>query len=112
MNWKIELTACAKEDLNRFKGSNKKQIEKSILKVSSNPLPINEGGYGKPLGNHSSNNLSGFLKIKLRALGVRIIYKLVRVETKMQIVVISIRNDNRCYEEAEKRIKILFNRYK
>jgi len=35
---------------------------KGIFKVSQNPLPNTEGGYGKPLGNHSGVNLTACLK--------------------------------------------------
>lgn len=104
MNWKVEMTSDAIKDLKNFKGADKRQIEKAILKVSSNPLPFQEGGYGKPLGNHSKVKLSGLFKIKLRKLGVRVIYKLVKIENKMQIIVISIRDNYKCYEEAQKRI--------
>ena len=104
MNWKIEMAPDAIKDLKHFQGADKKQIEKAILKVSSNPLPYQEGGYGKPLGNHAKTKLSGLLKIKLRKLGVRIIYKLKKIENKMQIIVISIRDNEICYQEAQKRI--------
>ena len=34
----------------------------------------------KLLGNHSRTNLAGFLKIKLRASGLRVVYQLRRTE--------------------------------
>ena len=43
-----------------------KIVTKALLRVSQNPLPANEGGYGKALGNHTANKLSGLLKIKLK----------------------------------------------
>ena len=43
------------------------------------------------------------LKIKLRGEGVRIVYKLIRIETKMLVVVIGIREDEEVYEIAQKR---------
>ena len=105
MNWKIDYTDKAKKDLNDFKGYSRNQIMKAIQKVSTNPLPQNEGGYGKPLGNHAKTKLTGFLKIKLLKLGIRVIYKLERIEEIMTVVVISIRDDSKCYEETHKRIK-------
>ena len=66
-------------------------------------LAFREGGYGKPLGSKSGTDLSGLLKIKLRDAGLRIVYKLVRTETSMLIIVIGARADDAVYKIAEKR---------
>ena len=63
-----------------------------------------EGGYGKILGNKNKTNLSGFLKIKLRGAGLRIVYQLRRTETSMMIIVIGVRADEEVYELAQKRV--------
>lgn len=63
MNWSVEFIPEATEDLNRLDGSVRPQILKGIQKVSQNPL---SSGYGKPLGNHSDNDLSGLMKIKFK----------------------------------------------
>lgn len=63
-------------------------------------------GIGKPLGNHSASKLSGFYKIKLRNLGYRVVYSLVKDKETMKVIVISIRDDA-VYKEAERRIKTL-----
>ncbi len=73
---------------------------KAINKVKENPLPQNEGGYGKPLGNKHGLNLTNLLKIKLRGEGIRIVYKLVRTETQMLIIVIGVREDEEGYDLA------------
>lgn len=62
-------------------------------------------GYGKPLGNRSGNNLTGFFKIKYYGIGIRIVYTLVIDKRIMNIVVIAERDDNYCYEMAEKLYK-------
>lgn len=80
---------------------------KGISKVAKNPLPTDEGGYGKPLGNKQGINLSGLLKIKLLKLGIRIVYDLKRDEQGMRIIIIGVRADNDVYELAEKRIQKL-----
>lgn len=67
-------------------------------------LPETEGGYGKPLGNRSGSKLSGFLKIKLRGAGLRIVYQLVRQGDDMLVVVIGARADEEVYEVARNRI--------
>ena len=81
----------------------KNQVLKGIEKVSQNPLPVTEGGYGKPLGNKNGTNLSGFLKIKFLNIGIRVVYYLMRSEENMEIIVVSARADEAVYKEAEKR---------
>ena len=70
-----------------------------IKKVSNNPLPQNEGGYGKALGNINGSELTGFFKIKYRRIGIRVVYTLVR----MNIIVVSVREDSASYNKAQKR---------
>lgn len=70
-----------------------------------NYLPVQDGGYGKSLGNKQGNNLSGFLKIKLKNAGIRIIYKIIRTETQMLIIVIGMCTDEQVYNEARHRIE-------
>ncbi len=68
-------------------------------------MPQDEGGYGKPLGHKQGRNLTGYLKIKLKGEGLRAVYKLIRTESKMLVIVIGIREDEEVYEIAERRIK-------
>ena len=51
MSWNVKYLPEALEDLRKLDGTQKILIRKSIQKVCKNPLPENEGGYGKPLGN-------------------------------------------------------------
>lgn len=104
-NWIVEFDPEAQKEFNALDGSPKAQVAKSIKKVSQNPLPQSEGGYGKPLGNKGGNDLSGLLKIKLKRLGLRVLYRLVRDHGVMKIVVISVRSDNEVYELAAKRMQ-------
>lgn len=101
MAWKIRITDEAKKDFRKIEGSIKKQVLAGILKVSEAPLP-SPNGYGKPLGNKNGNNLTGFFKIKYRGIGIRVVYTLVLDEMTMNIVVISQRDDNYCYDLAAK----------
>lgn len=105
MKWDITYLPEALDDLRRLDGSQRILVRKAIQKVSLNPLPETEGGYGKLLGNRNNTNLSGFLKIKLRGAGLRIVYKLVRLEDKMLVIVIGAREDEEAYESAYKRIQ-------
>ena len=79
-------------------------VVKAINKVLDNPLPVGEGGYGKPLGNKGRNDLTGLLKIKLKNAGIRVVYKLIRTETEMLVVVIGARADDEVYDTAKHRV--------
>lgn len=103
MKWKIEYIKEAQRDLKRLDPYNRKLILKAIDKTAERPLPPPDG-IGKPLGNHASSKLSGYYKIKLRDLGYRVVYQLVREGEIMRIIVISVRDDDAVYKEAERRI--------
>lgn len=104
MIWKLLFLPEAIKDLKHLDGSQQKLIKKALDKVSTNPLPNNEGGYGKPLGSKNGNNLTNFLKIKLKGSGLRIVYQLIRKENELLIVVIGARADNEVYDIAKQRI--------
>ena len=103
MSWQIEYLEEAKKDLKKLDRSAQIIILKGIDKVSENPLPIQQGGYGKPLGNKSGTNLTNLLKIKFRDIGIRVVYKVEYTDTVMRIIVISARADKQVYKEATKR---------
>lgn len=103
MSWKVLYLPEAEKDLKDLDGSQRLLVLKAIKKVSTNPLPMDEGGYGKPLGNHVNTKLAGLLKVKLKAAGIRVVYKLIRTETEMLVVVIGARADDEVYETAQKR---------
>ena len=103
--WKIMYHSEAEQELKKLDGSQQKIVLKAIIKVAQNPESHMKGGYGKPLGNKGGNNLSGLFKIKLKGLGLRIVYKLEQeaLDNIMKIVVISVREGNEVYEIAAKR---------
>lgn len=103
MNWKLMFLPEAEKDFKNLAGNERIVVAKALDKVLENPLPVSEGGYGKPLGNKNGNNLSGFLKIKLRNLGIRVVYKLIKIEGQMLVVVIGARADDEVYDVAKKR---------
>lgn len=105
MSWEVRYLPEAAKDIASLARHQQLLVDKAIKKVKQNPLPQNEGGYGKPLGHSSGTNLTGLLKIKLRAEGIHIVYKLLRTETQMLIVVVGVREDNEVYELAEHRRK-------
>lgn len=105
MNWTIVFLEEAKNDIKKLDGSVKPQVLKGIQKVSQNPLPDYQGGYGKPLGNLSGSSLSGLMKIKFKKIGIRVVYKAEITDNVMRIIIVSARSDNQVYEDAEIRRK-------
>lgn len=103
MKWTLKFLPEAKKDLEALGGHERLIVAKAIDKVLQDPVSVYEGGYGKPLGNKGERNLSGFLKIKLRAAGIRVVYKLIRTETEMLVVVIGARADDEVYDTAHHR---------
>lgn len=103
MKWQLVFLPEAEKDFKNLAGNERIVVTKALNKVLENPLPVNEGGYGKPLGNKQGNNLSGLLKIKLKHLGIRVVYKLIKIKGQMLVVVIGARADDEVYDIAKKR---------
>ena len=103
MMWGIEFLEEAEKDMKKLDHSAQVQVLKGIRKVSQNPLSVEEGGYGKPMGNKIGINLTNLMKIKFRDIGIRVVYKIERIEGIMKIIVISARTDEQVYKEAAKR---------
>jgi len=103
MMWAVKFSEEAQKDLNKLDNSLIKQVLAGIKKVSQNPLPQSEGGYGKPLGSNNHTDLTGFFKIKYQGIGIRVVYTIVRDDRVMNIIVVSIRSDDVSYKEAHKR---------
>ena len=68
MTWQVQFLEAAQKDFERLDGSQKQETAKAICKVSQNPLPASEGGYGKPLGAHTDTNRVGLFKNQAEAL--------------------------------------------
>ena len=102
---KFEYSAEANEDLEKFNAEQQRQIGIQIEKFAENPLPKNEGGYGNPLGNKYGLNLTGLCKITLKKMGVRVVYKIIRTDKIMRVIVIAARADEEVYKIAAKRNK-------
>lgn len=105
MAWAVEYHELVEQDLHKLDNAQRKQVFKAMKKVSQNPLPDFEGGYGRPLGNRAASQLAGYCKIKLRKSGLRIVYGIVRQQRTMKVIVISVRDDEMVYRLAEQRIK-------
>jgi len=105
MNWKLLYLPEAEKDYHSLDHNQQLIVTKAIDKICSNPLPAEEGGFGKPLGHKRGLNLTGYLKVKLRKEGIRIVYTLVRTKSEVIVVVIGMRSDDEVYEIAQKRIQ-------
>jgi mRNA interferase RelE/StbE len=99
MKWKLVYLLEVEKDLKNLNVSQRHLVQKAIKKLKKNPLPIDENGYGKPLG----NDLTGFFKIKLQAAGLRIVYKIQRIDNVKLIIVIGVRADEEIYDIERKR---------
>ena len=105
MTWSLVYLPDAEEDFRRLDGSQRMMVRKALAKLQTNPLPAEEGGYGRWLGNHSGTKLAGFLKVKLRGAGLRIVKRKQKEGDKILVIIIGFREDSEVYEEAEHRIK-------
>ncbi len=101
--WEVEYLKEALEDIKHLDQWQRVQVIKAINKVAVNPLPQSEGGYGKLLGKKANTNLTGYFKIKLLKLGLRVVYHLARRKNIMRIIVVSARADDEVYLLAQKR---------
>ena len=106
MIWSIKISKEAQKEYKNLDKGARLQVLAGILKVSRNPLP-HPHGYGKPLGNKYGKNLTGFFKIKYKNIGIRVVYTLVQEEQIMNVIVVSERSEDYCYEIAVK----LFEKY-
>jgi len=101
--WQIKYHKEALAELKKLDKSQQVEVVKKIKQVAINPLPRSEGGYGDPLGSKGGTKLSGYFKIKLLKLGLRVVYKLVRKNNIMRIIVVSAREDDEVYKIAHER---------
>ena len=103
-SWTVTYLDEALKDINRLDGSVKQQVAKAIKKVSQNPLPKREGGYGVELRNKAGHDLSDCLKITLSKAGIRVVYRIQREESQMNIIIVGVRANLEVYVEAAKRL--------
>lgn len=84
--------------MDRLDGSVRKYIFKALERIQQNP------SIGKQLGHRSGRNLTGLFSVKLKKLGVRIVYER-KSESNIVALVIAIgpRERHRVYEDAARR---------
>ena len=82
MKFDVLLTSESKKDFDSLDGSIKKQVLKKLILLETNPF------IGKPLGNKSGIDLTGYYKLYVFKKKIRIIYKI--IDRKLIISIISI----------------------
>lgn len=104
MKWKLRFLPEVRKDFRKLDGSQQQRVSKAIDRTQTNPLPHSEGGYGIELGHKGGINLSNCLEIKLRGEGLRVIYKLIRTDTEMLVIIVGVREDEEVYNNAQERL--------
>ena len=103
MSWNIRYLDEVDGDFKKLDGSQKIKVRKAIKRTLTNPLPRSQGGYGIELGHKGGINLANCLEIKLRGEGLRVIYKLIRTDTEMLVIIVGLREEE-VYNDAQARI--------
>lgn len=98
-----KLIPEAEEDFAKLDGSLRLKVVKALDKLAQNPKAKSEGGFGEPLGNKHGRNLTGFLKIKMRGSGIRIVYDYHEEDETSYVIVIGARKDCEVYDIATRR---------
>ena len=105
MSWTVTLSRDAQKDYDRLDKTQQTLVLKSLDKLAQNPLPVYQGGYGKPLGNKRTLKLAGYYKVKIRKAGIRIVYELRCVKENVFVIVIGMRDSDTVYRTALERIQ-------
>jgi len=102
-SWELVFHPKVVKDMEELDGSVALQVFKALKKIQQNPLPRSEGGYGDPLGEHGGIDLKGYMKVKLKKPGIRIVYQLFIKEKELAVMAIGARREEDVYKEAEER---------
>lgn len=103
LNIEIRFSKKALKDLTEYKKEQQETILALILARAKNGPLIKPNGIGEPL----RGELYGFTKIKLKHMGLRVIYRpLQNTKIIMEIIAIGPRDHDKVYASAAKRIKV------
>lgn len=91
----------AKNDLAVLDGHQKKFVYKALQRIETNGASI-----GEALSRKRNIDLTGYRKVKLKSIGIRIIYKVLNDKIEVaEIIAIGNRADEEVYKEALERIR-------
>ena len=75
MNIKVRYVRDFVEDMTMFNEHERSLIRAAVLKIRENPLKLSEGGVGKVAVESGNESI---LSVKLTAVSLRIVYKLIK----------------------------------
>ncbi|MDO9111688.1 MAG: type II toxin-antitoxin system RelE/ParE family toxin [Desulfatirhabdiaceae bacterium] len=102
MAFKVELHPEAVRDFDALDGSVRKKVAKKVDALSQNPF------LGKPLGNKSGMDLTGFFKLYAAGKKYRIVYRLLKDRLEVvEIIGIGKREKEAVYKLVIRRLQDL-----
>lgn len=97
---KLQFWEEAKKDWAALDGHQKKFVSKALQRIEENAAHI-----GEALSKKRNIDLTGYRKVKLKAVGIRIVYKVLNDKIEVaEIIAIGNRADEEVYKEALERI--------
>jgi len=93
MNYKLKFTPSAEKDWNSLDNSIKQQLKKALIKRLSNPYVPKDRLHGTIVETY---------KIKLKSLGIRLIYTVVENELSLIVITIGKRENNQVINQLIK----------
>lgn len=95
--FKIVFIEEALKEYKKLDGSTKKFVNVAISKIEQKALDI-----GEELHNTNDSKLAGCRRIKLRKIGIRIVYRVIDEKVEIaEIIAIGKREDSRVYKEVK-----------
>lgn len=97
---RLDFWEDAKTDWASLDGHQKKFVTKALQRIE-----VNANNIGEALSKKRQIDLTGYRKVKLKAVGIRIVYKVLNDKIEVaEIVAIGNRADEEVYKEAFERI--------
>ena len=96
----IEYLPEVVEDMKALDGSQRRAVQMALEKIRRQP-----GEYGKPLGHTHGLNLTGLRRVKLSALGIRVVYRLIPGRETILVLTIGKREADEVYRKALNRYR-------
>ncbi|MBQ9521730.1 MAG: type II toxin-antitoxin system RelE/ParE family toxin [Oscillospiraceae bacterium] len=94
----IEYLPEVQDDMKALDGSQRKAVQMALAKLRRQPTE-----YGKPLGHKHGRNLTGLRRIKLSALGIRVVYLPIAQRETVLVLAVGKREDDKVYREVQRR---------
>jgi mRNA interferase RelE/StbE len=99
LRYSVVLTIAAAEDFRCLDGSLKEPVAKQLRKLETAPR------LGEHLGNRAGLDLTGYYKLYAAKKSIRIVYRIIDQEIRVEVVAIGKREDLAVYQEALQRLK-------